>query len=259
MSLTPSNVRLDLKCGKGAISRGETCTKGPATKAEAPPTKRKSTPRAIKTEKFLKRAGMIGTLSGAAVSLGGLATGNTRLALHGLAGGMAASGIYNAGEAMGFERKGQKSKARAARAGAALRLTYGAGLAISTETALADIRRMQAQTRTQRNTYSGTGGRGAYTGAGGRGAYGGAGTGSRSAPRRGYQGDPFAEIGVSRNASKAELKRAWLAQMRKHHPDVGGDPEKAKKINEAYQEILRSRGDSVYADGFDIDWSTITL
>lgn len=256
MTLTPTSVRLDLKCGKGAISPGETCTKGPATKVEAPPTKRKYTPRATKTEKFLKRAGAAGVLSGAAVSLGGLATGNARLAMHGLAGATAAAGAYNAGEAMGFERRGEKGKAKVARARAALGLGYGVGVAIGTEKGFADIRRAQAQRRTQQSTYTGTYGRGTYgsTGAGSR-----AGAGGRNAPRRGYQGDPFAEIGVSRNASKTELKRAWLAQMRKHHPDVGGDPEKAKKINEAYQEILRSRGDSVYADGFDIDWSAITL
>lgn len=234
MTLTPASIRLDLKCGRGSISEGEKCTKGPATKVKPVAPTRKYTPRATKTEKFLKRAGVIGTLGGAAVSLGGIATGNTRLGLHGLAGAMAAASAYNAGDAMGFERRGQKGKARAARARAALGLGYTAGIAIGTEKALADIRRTQAQTRAQRNTYSGTSGSGAYTGAGRRGAYGGAGTGSRSAPRRGYQGDPFAEIGVSRNASKAELKRAWLAQMRKHHPDVGGDPEKAKKINEAY-------------------------
>ena len=33
MTLSPRTVRLDLKCGKGAISEGEKCTKGPATKA----------------------------------------------------------------------------------------------------------------------------------------------------------------------------------------------------------------------------------
>lgn len=31
MTLTPSTIRLDLKCGKGAISKGEKCHKGPAT------------------------------------------------------------------------------------------------------------------------------------------------------------------------------------------------------------------------------------
>jgi len=34
MSLTPSSVRLDLKCGNGAISEGEKCTKGPATRVQ---------------------------------------------------------------------------------------------------------------------------------------------------------------------------------------------------------------------------------
>lgn len=34
MTLTPTTLRLDLKCGKGAISEGEKCTKGPATKVE---------------------------------------------------------------------------------------------------------------------------------------------------------------------------------------------------------------------------------
>ena len=32
MTLTPSSIRLDLKCGKGAISKGEKCHKGVATK-----------------------------------------------------------------------------------------------------------------------------------------------------------------------------------------------------------------------------------
>jgi len=49
--------------------------------------------------------------------------------------------------------------------------------------------------------------------------------------------------------------------MRENHPDAGGDPEKAKNINAAYQEIMRRRGrrDSIYADGFDIDWAAIAI
>jgi hypothetical protein len=41
MTLTPASLRLDLKCGNGAISEGEKCTKGPATKV------RPKTPNAI--------------------------------------------------------------------------------------------------------------------------------------------------------------------------------------------------------------------
>lgn len=32
MNLTPATIRLDLKCGRGSISEGEKCTKGPATR-----------------------------------------------------------------------------------------------------------------------------------------------------------------------------------------------------------------------------------
>lgn len=34
MPLTPASLRLDLKCGNGAISEGEKCTKGPATRVQ---------------------------------------------------------------------------------------------------------------------------------------------------------------------------------------------------------------------------------
>jgi DnaJ like chaperone protein len=93
--------------------------------------------------------------------------------------------------------------------------------------------------------------------AGYRGAQGGA----RRPPRRGYQGDPFKDLGVSPSASAADLKKAWKRQMMQHHPDRGGNPETAKKINSAYQAILKSRGikDSIYADGFDIDWAAIAI
>lgn len=49
MALTPASLRLDLKCGKGAISEGEKCTKGPATKVN--PKK----PNAISRYKTAKR------------------------------------------------------------------------------------------------------------------------------------------------------------------------------------------------------------
>jgi predicted Ser/Thr protein kinase len=42
MALTPASLRLDLKCGKGAISEGEKCTKGPATKVEEKPGEKDS-------------------------------------------------------------------------------------------------------------------------------------------------------------------------------------------------------------------------
>ena len=51
MALTPASIRFDLKCGKGAISPGEKCSKGAATKVqEAGPTSQGS-PTTKKTNK----------------------------------------------------------------------------------------------------------------------------------------------------------------------------------------------------------------
>ena len=161
---------------------------------------------------------------------------------------------------MGYERKGQKAKARLARFQAGVAAGYGLGIAgmgifqakvnkfnKEADDFAARVKR-ERYTQERRGTYGGTGGAGAQGGA-------------RRPPRRGYQGDPFRELGVSSSASAADLKKAWKAKMMQHHPDRGGDPETAKKINEAYQAILRAKGikDSIYADGFDIDWEAVAL
>ena len=85
--------------------------------------------------------------------------------------------------------------------------------------------------------------------------------GSRNAGPNKAVPDPFKDLGMPETASDAELKKQWLKLMRSNHPDVGGDPRKAQQINAAYQEIMRRRGkfDSIYADGFDIDWDAISL
>jgi len=41
-------------------------------------------------------------------------------------------------------------------------------------------------------------------------------------------------LGVSKTASAEEIKDAYRKLSKTHHPDVGGDPEKMKDINEAY-------------------------
>ena len=41
-------------------------------------------------------------------------------------------------------------------------------------------------------------------------------------------------LGVSKQASDAELKKAYKKASMKHHPDRGGDEEQFKKVNEAY-------------------------
>lgn len=250
--MTPASLRLDLKCGKGAISEGEKCTKGPATKRA---------PRAGKTERFLKKAGTIGAIGSLGYTAASLARGKSGQALGGLSAFMASSSAYSAGEAMGYERKGQKVKARLARVQAGVAAGYGLGIAgMGVFQAKLNKFNKEAAEFSARVKRERQGAYGAYGGTGGTGGAGAQG-GARRPPRRGYKGDPFRELGVSSSASASDLKKAWKAKMMQHHPDRGGDPETAKKINEAYQAILRSKGikDSIYADGFDIDWDSIAL
>ena len=42
-------------------------------------------------------------------------------------------------------------------------------------------------------------------------------------------------LGVKKNASADEIKKAFRKQAQKHHPDAGGDEETFKNINEAYE------------------------
>ena len=47
--------------------------------------------------------------------------------------------------------------------------------------------------------------------------------------------DYYEILGVSKDASQEEIKKAYRKLAHKHHPDKGGDEEKFKKINKAYQ------------------------
>ena len=42
-------------------------------------------------------------------------------------------------------------------------------------------------------------------------------------------------LGVSQNATTAEIKKAFKKLAIKHHPDRGGDEEKFKEVNAAYE------------------------
>ena len=60
--------------------------------------------------------------------------------------------------------------------------------------------------------------------------------------------DPYSVLGVGRNASEEEIKKAYKALSRRYHPDANiNNPNKAqaeekfKEIQNAYQQIMKER------------------
>ncbi len=47
--------------------------------------------------------------------------------------------------------------------------------------------------------------------------------------------DYYKTLGISKNASPDEIKQAYRRLAQEHHPDKGGNQEKFKEVNEAYQ------------------------
>eukprot|EP00894_Picocystis_sp_ML_P000110 jgi/Pico_ML_1/50627/g1806.t2 len=53
-------------------------------------------------------------------------------------------------------------------------------------------------------------------------------------PKRSNNTKFYELLGLDKNASADEIKKAYRKQAIKHHPDKGGDPEKFKEIGQAY-------------------------
>ena len=56
--------------------------------------------------------------------------------------------------------------------------------------------------------------------------------------------DYYSILGINKQASQDEIKKAYRKSAMKHHPDHGGDGAKFSQINEAYETLrilLRGR------------------
>tara|TARA_B100001250_G_scaffold414277_1_gene451678 strand:- start:2809 stop:3618 length:810 start_codon:yes stop_codon:yes gene_type:complete len=51
--------------------------------------------------------------------------------------------------------------------------------------------------------------------------------------------DPYRILGVHRNATDEEVKKAWRTKAMKSHPDKGGSEDEFKRINNAYEHIQK--------------------
>jgi len=67
--------------------------------------------------------------------------------------------------------------------------------------------------------------------------------------------DYYKVLGVSKEASKEEIKQAFRKLAQQHHPDKGGDEKKFKEINEAYSVLSNDEKRQQY-DQFGSDFSS---
>ncbi len=58
--------------------------------------------------------------------------------------------------------------------------------------------------------------------------------------------DYYKTLGVSRNATQEEIKKAYRKLARQYHPDAGGDENKFKDVNEAYEVLGDEQKRKVY-------------
>ena len=58
--------------------------------------------------------------------------------------------------------------------------------------------------------------------------------------------DYYELLGVSKSASEKDLKSAFKKKAMQYHPDKGGDPDKFKQINEAYQVLSDTQKRQMY-------------
>ena len=64
--------------------------------------------------------------------------------------------------------------------------------------------------------------------------------------------NPYEVLGVSQDASKEEIKKAYRKLAMKYHPDKGGDPLKFQEISNAYEELTTDKPKDHHIDPRDM-------
>lgn len=72
--------------------------------------------------------------------------------------------------------------------------------------------------------------------------------------------DHYTTLGINRNASEEEIKRAYRKMAAQHHPDRGGDTQKFQEIQQAYDTLSdpqkRSQYDNPQPQGFQFEFNS---
>lgn len=104
--------------------------------------------------------------------------------------------------------------------------------------------RADADRERRRDAGSGPGrGRGPFTRGRGRRATDGRGPGGRRRTARAPTGGPtpadaYRVLGLSPDATDAEVKRAYRARVKEVHPDAGGDEREFRRVTRAYETLI---------------------
>jgi len=233
-NLTPTTIRLDLKCGKSGIAKGKKCKKG-------------TTGGGKTVERVLNVAG--GALfAGGLVGMGMGTLGKNSTYAGGMSAMYAGASLLNESIRRKGKRTGNKKLEKQGKQGRNVAIAASAGFGAASIAAKRGEIKQEKAYKEAREAHARSQGYSSYN------AYNQA----YEEARRSYQeraaakANPFKDLGIDANASDDDIQKAYRKAARANHPDLGGDPEQMKKINQAYEEIKRRRGRKD-----DADWDLI--